>query len=78
VSIGIVGHAKWQVNVERRECRRIAKSEKTAKDAKSAKEQSIKNSYFHRLLLFFLGDLVALGGSKIAGGTDSCSELILQ
>jgi len=41
---------------------RIAKSEKTAKDAKSAKEQSIKNSYFHRLMLFFLG---ALGGSKI-------------
>jgi len=24
-----------------------------------------KNSYFHRFLLFFLGDLGALGGSKI-------------
>jgi len=42
----------------------IAKSEKTAKDAKSAKERSIKNSYFYRLLLFFLGVLGALGGSK--------------
>jgi len=25
----------------------------------------VKNSYFHRLVLFFLGDLGALGGSKI-------------
>jgi len=25
----------------------------------------VKNNYFHRLVLFFLGDLGALGGSKI-------------
>jgi len=42
----------------------IAKSEKTAKDAKSAKERSIKNRCFYWLLLFFLGVLGALGGSK--------------
>jgi len=37
----------------------LLKSEKTAKNAK---ERSIKNSYFHCLILFFLG---VLGGSKI-------------